>query len=387
MNNTGKLDYQKKIGRIRGGDTTAMAAAQERQRRLLKPEGSLGQLERIAVRFAGITGKQRNRIQKRGLVLFGADNGVYEEGVATAPQSFTRSLMLHYAGIARCGINVICDANQVELKLVDVGIKGGVLHPRIDNRKLMEGTRNFAKGIPAVPRETAERAIQIGFDYAAWAEDAGFDILGNGEVGMGNTTTAAACIMAVLGLRDGSMVGTGAGLSPDRLRLKRRVILDALAVLKPDSDDGLDVLSKVGGLDIAAMTGLYLGAAYYRIPMVVDGLISIAAALLASRMQPLVKEFLFASHRSTEPAYRLAAEALGLRPILELDMRLGEGSGCPIAMGIIDTALAVMNTMCTFDETAVMESAAGMDQRHDGGWSVAGAGRYNTNIPADERGR
>lgn len=151
MNNTGKLDYQKKIGRIRGGDTTAMAAAQERQRRLLKPEGSLGQLERIAVRFAGITGKQRNRIQKRGLVLFGADNGVYEEGVATAPQSFTRSLMLHYAGIARCGINVICDANQVELKLVDVGIKGDVLHPRIDNRKLMEGTRNFAKGIPAVP--------------------------------------------------------------------------------------------------------------------------------------------------------------------------------------------------------------------------------------------
>ena len=159
--------YKEKIKRIQGTDACAEAAARERQQRLAKPAGSLGLLEDIAVQYAGITGRQDSSIRKKGLFLFGADNGVYEEGVATAPQEFTRKLLLSYAHVRRCGINVICDANDVKLKLVNMGVKGELHHPRIDDRKLMDGTNNFAKGTPAMPRTIVEQAIQIGFDYAA----------------------------------------------------------------------------------------------------------------------------------------------------------------------------------------------------------------------------
>ncbi len=345
--------YKERIKEIRGEDASAQNTVRERQRRQAKPAGSLGVLEEIAVQYAGITGRTNNFIRKKGLILFAADNGIYEEGVASAPQEFTRKMLLSYAETRRCGINVICDANNVELKLVNMGVKGELNHPRIDNRKLMDGTRNFARGKPAMPRTIVERAIQIGFDYAAWAKKESFDILGAGEVGMANTTTATACIFAGLDIRENRFVGTGAGLSPDGLVRKKRVIQNALVLLQPIPGDGLDILSKVGGLDIAAMTGLYLGAAYYRIPVVVDGLIAIAAALLASFLQPLVHTCLFASHRSTEPAYQLAADALGLSPMLELNMRLGEGTGCPLAMQVIETALSVSSRMCTFEELAL----------------------------------
>ena len=200
-------------------------------------------------------------------------------------------------------------------------------------------------------RETACKAMEIGFGYAKYAKENEYQIIGNGEVGMGNTTTAAACIMAALQITDAQKaVGRGAGLTDEAYAQKKKVIADALVMHRPDSNDVVDILSKVGGLDIAAMTGLYIGAAYYRLPIVIDGVISIGAALLAARFEPLTKEFMFASHISKEPAYLLAAEALGITPILNLEMRLGEGSGCPIAMKVIDTAMAVMCNMCTFEE-------------------------------------
>ncbi len=344
------MDWEAVRQQIEPLNKHAMEAATARQQQLLKPEGSLGSLEEISIRMAGITGKVKNFTQKKILFLFGADNGIYQEGIAAAPQSLTHLLMTHYANGSNCGINVICRQNGVDLKLVDMGIIGTIREPLVDNRKLMNGTNNFAKH-PAMSREIALQGMEIGFSYAEYAMKNGYDIIGNGEVGMGNTTTAAACIAAVLELADSDVaVGRGAGLSDAAFSRKKQVIREGLLRHAPNPQDPVDIISKVGGLDLAAMTGLYIGAAFYRIPIVVDGVISIAAALLANRFCPLVSSYLFASHASKEPAYQLACDALSLHPILQLGMRLGEGSGCPLAMTVIDTALAVMRDMSTFDE-------------------------------------
>jgi len=343
------MNIQEAKAKIRGLDRAAMQAAEERQKTLLKPAGSLGVLEDISIRFAGITGEVFNRADKRVHYLFGADNGVYAEGVAAAPQEFTRILMTNYAA-GSCGINVICNKNNVDLRLIDIGIIGTLDNTVIANHKLMNGTGNIASE-PAMTKETALAAMQIGFDYAFDAKRDGYEIIGTGEVGMANTTTAAACIMAALNTRDAEhAVGRGAGLTDEMFSKKKAVVLTALERNNPDSNDAVDIVSKVGGLDIAALTGLYIGAAYYRMPIVVDGVISAAAALLAKRFEPLADEFMFASHLSEEPAYTLAVAELGLMPLLNLNMRLGEGSGCPMAMMVIDTALSVLRDMNTFDQ-------------------------------------
>lgn len=347
------LDLEKIKSQLSGLNEEAMKQAAERQAQLLKPEGSLGTLEEISIRMAGITGQVKNRIKKKIVFLFGADNGVYEEGIAASPQELTHLLMNHYGHGSQCGINVICAANGVDLKLIDMGIIGEFDCPRIENHKLMNGTDNFAKGL-AMSRETALKAVEIGFSYAKYAKENQYDIIGNGEVGIGNTTTAAACIMAALGITDPEKaVGRGAGLSDEAYAHKKEVIAKALKYHQPDSSDPIDILSKVGGLDIAAMVGLYIGAAYYRLPIVVDGVISIAGALLAYRFSPVVGQYMFASHISKEPGYVLAAQEMQLKPMLMLGMRLGEGSGCPIAMSVIDTAMAVMCDMNTFGDVEI----------------------------------
>lgn len=331
-------------------DKKSMEAARKRQENLLKPLGSLGVLETISIQLAGITGQVKNKIDKKIHFLFGADNGVYEEGVAAAPQSLTRTLMELYGQDKNCAINVICTHNHVELKLVDVGVIGTIDSPNIINRKLMDGTNNFCREC-AIPPEIVEKAVQVGFEMAGYANDHGFDVIGNGEVGMGNTSTAAACIMAALGLSDAEMaVGRGAGLTDEAFEHKKKIISEALTKHKPDAKDSFDILSKVGGLDIAAMVGLYLGAAYYKKPIIIDGVISVAAALLASRIAPLAKQYMIPSHISEEPAYKLAVEEMKLSPMLCLGMRLGEGSGCPIAMGVMENAVAIMNDMLTYDD-------------------------------------
>lgn len=347
------LNLEKIKAELSSLDESAMKAAADRQSQLLKPEGSLGSLEEISIRMAGITGQVKNQMSKKIVFLFGADNGIYEEGVAAAPQELTHFLMNHYGQGSRCGINVICAANGVDLKLVDMGIIGEFNCTGIDDHKLMNGTDNFAKGL-AMSRETALKAVEIGFEYARYAKENHYDIIGNGEVGIGNTTTAAACIMAALGITDpDKAVGRGAGLSDEAYTHKKEVIAKALLYHQPNRFDPIDILSKVGGLDIAAMVGLYIGAAYFRLPIVVDGVISIAGALLAYCFSPLVGEYMFASHVSKEPGYTLAAEEMRLKPMLMLGMRLGEGSGCPIAMSVIDTAMAVMCDMNTFSDVEI----------------------------------
>jgi nicotinate-nucleotide--dimethylbenzimidazole phosphoribosyltransferase len=332
-----------------------MQLAKERQDSLVKPAGSLGRLEDISVQIAGITGKVRNKIDKKIHFVLGADNGVYDEGVAAAPQEFTNLLMGFYARGVKCGVNVLCGRAGADLRIVDIGVKGALDHPNIIPRKLMDGAGNFYRD-RAMTRETAEKAVGVGIELAAYAHGNGYGIIGTGEVGMANTATAAACIIAALGIAGedaGRYVGRGAGLTDEAFEHKKHVISASLNRLKPDPDDAIDILSKVGGLDIAGLCGIFLGAAYWRIPAVVDGVISIAAALLAYRLNPLCREFMIPSHTSEEPAYRAAAEYMKLEPILNLKMRLGEGTGCPIAMQIVDDALAIIDEMNTFEETAL----------------------------------
>lgn len=334
-------------------DASAMASAREHQNKLIKPLGSLGTLEDISVQFAGITGKVKNRIDKKIHILFGADNGICAEGVSSAPQEFTNWLISCYGAGRNAGINVLCKTHGIDLKLVDMGVKGNLDYSGIDNRRLMEGTNNFAKE-PAIPFDTVLKAVEIGISYGDFASEQGYDIIGTGEVGIGNTTTAAACIMAALGITEPDLaVGRGAGLTDESFAGKKQIILSALNKHKPDKNNPLDIISKVGGLDIAALTGLYLSAAFHKIPIVIDGVISIAAALLAVGLNPNVKGYLFPSHLSEEPGYALAADFLGLKPYLSLNMRLGEGTGCPLAIGVITDALAIMSDMDTFDDLSL----------------------------------
>lgn len=349
---------------IRPLDAASMSAARKRQDDLLKPSGSLGVLEELSIRIAGITGMVNNSLTRKVHFLFGSDHGVFDEGVSGSPQYFTRVLMELYATGSEvpvpptaqdapsqlCAVNVLCRRAGVDLRLFDLGVKG--LSPRLgidSTHKFMpNGTNNFARGRAMTP-ETARDAIEFGIELAAGAKENGYQIIGTGEVGMGNTTPAAACIMAALGTEDTTLVGRGGGLTDEAFAKKKLVISEALRNhgLGP-STPPLEILSCVGGLDIAAMTGVFIGAAACRLPAVVDGVISAAAALLACEMAPSAKDYMIASHISAEPAYSAAAKAIGLAPFLNLGMRLGEGSGCPIAMQVIDDALAVMNEMGTF---------------------------------------
>lgn len=345
------LSLDEALGLVRPLDENAMKAAAEHQNRLLKPAGSLGELEAIAIRMAGITGRLHNTAQRKIHFLFGSDHGIYDEGVSGSPQYFTKALMEFYANESGCGIDVLCGHVGVELRLLDLGVKELAPHPKIDasHRLMPNGTENFARCRAMTP-ETARRAVELGIDLVGDARAKGYEIVGTGEVGMGNTTPASACIMAALDLKDpAAAVGRGGGLTDQAFEKKKKVIVEALAFHRPAPDNPLEILSCVGGLDIAAMTGVFIGAAVHRLPVIIDGVISIAGAVLATKLCPLAKGYMIASHLSKEPGYAVAAESLGLTPLLNLGMRLGEGTGCPVAMQIVDDALAVMNRMGTFD--------------------------------------
>ena len=329
-------------------DSYAMMEAKNLLNGKVKPLGSLGLLEATAIRLAGITGRPRNTLTHKVICLFGSDHGVYSEGVCSSPQDFTRGLMHVYADSQDGGINVLARQAGAELRIYDLGVKDLGPHPNVITRKFMnDGTNSFLYGRAMSP-ELAESVIMFGIGLVKELKANGVDVIGTGEVGMGNTTPACACIMAATGSRDASLVGRGAGLDDEAYSHKQRVILDSLALHAESLTDPVNILSCVGGLDIAAMTGLFLGGAAYRVPVIIDGVISIAAALLAYQLEPLSQEYMFASHESPEPAFTHAAELMGIHPPLRLGMRLGEGTGCAVFMQIIDDALAIINDMGDF---------------------------------------
>ena len=329
-------------------DQKAMLAAEAHQARLAKPPGSLGRLEELSVQLAGITGKVHNELPRKQLLVFAADNGVVAEGVSSAPQSVTMQQTINLTR-GKTGAAVLAKRFDCGLTVCDVGVNADICESAVLNRKIAYGTQNICAG-PAMTREQALQAILTG---AAVAEDVDADAVGIGEMGIGNTTTSSAVLAVLLGADVDKVTGRGGGITEESFRKKKAVIRTAIAVNRPNRDDVIDVLAKVGGFDLAAMCGAFLGAAASRRAAVIDGVISAVAALCAVRLCPLVRGYLIPSHASFEIGYRLAMEEMTLRPLFDLGMRLGEGSGCPLAFQMLDAACAVMNNMASFDEAGI----------------------------------
>ena len=329
-------------------DRGTMTAAEEYQARLAKPPGSLGRLEEISIQLAGITGRVHNALNKKQLLVFAADNGVVAEGVSSAPQSVTKQQTINLMR-GKTGAAVLAKHFGCGLTVCDVGVNADIYESTVLNRKIAYGTQNICTG-PAMTREQTLQAILTGAEIARTVDA---DVIGAGEMGIGNTTTSSAVLAVLLGADVEAVTGRGGGITEESFRKKKAVIRTAIEVNRPDRDDVVGVLSKVGGFDLAAMCGAFLGAAAARRPAVIDGLISTAAALCAVRLCPNVRGYLVPSHASFEIGYRLAMEAMDLRPLFDLGMRLGEGSGCPLAFQVLDAACAVINDMATFDEAGI----------------------------------
>ena len=329
-------------------DRGTMTAAEEYQARLAKPPGSLGRLEEISIQLAGITGRVHNALNKKQLLVFAADNGVVAEGVSSAPQSVTKQQTINLMR-GKTGAAVLAKHFGCGLTVCDVGVNADIYESTVLNRKIAYGTQNICTG-PAMTREQTLQAILTGAEIARTVDA---DVIGAGEMGIGNTTTSSAVLAVLLGTDVEAVTGRGGGITEESFRKKKAVIRTTIEVKRPDRDDVVGVLSKVGGFDLAAMCGAFLGAAAARRPAVIDGLISAAAALCAVRLCPNVRGYLVPSHASFEIGYRLAMEAMDLRPLFDLGMRLGEGSGCPLAFQVLDAACAVINDMATFDETGI----------------------------------
>lgn len=329
-------------------DRSAMTAAEEYQARLAKPPGSLGRLEEISIQLAGITGRVHNALNKKQLLVFAADNGVVAEGVSSEPQSVTKQQTINLMR-GKTGAAVLAKHFGCGLTVCDVGVNADIYESTVLNRKIAYGTQNICTG-PAMTREQTLQAILTGAEIARTVDA---DVIGVGEMGIGNTTTSSAVLAVLLGADVEAVTGRGGGITEESFRKKKAVIRTAIEVNRPDRDDVVGVLSKVSGFDLAAMCGAFLGAAAARRPAVIDGLISAAAALCAVRLCPNVHGYLVPSHASFEIGYRLAMEAMDLRPLFDLGMRLGEGSGCPLAFQVLDAACAVINDMATFDEAGI----------------------------------
>lgn len=329
-------------------DRGTMTAAEEYQARLAKPPGSLGRLEEISIQLAGITGRVHNALNKKQLLVFAADNGVVAEGVSSAPQSVTKQQTINLMR-GKTGAAVLAKHFGCGLTVCDVGVNADIYESTVLNRKIAYGTQNICTG-PAMTREQTLQAILTGAEIARTVDA---DVIGAGEMGIGNTTTSSAVLAVLLGTDVEAVTGRGGGITEESFRKKKAVIRTAIEVNRPDRDNVVGVLSKVGGFDLAAMCGAFLGAAAARRPAVIDGLISAAAALCAVRLCPNVRGYLVPSHASFEIGYRLAMEAMDLRPLFDLGMRLGEGSGCPLAFQVLDAACAVINDMATFDEAGI----------------------------------
>ncbi|MBB5227153.1 nicotinate-nucleotide--dimethylbenzimidazole phosphoribosyltransferase [Treponema ruminis] len=333
---------------------SALLAAKKYQSSLAMPPGSMGELLEIGARLAGITGNLHNSLPKKRIVVLAADNGVVEEGVSSAPQSVTASQAVNMTK-SLTGMSALAKHFGNEVQVVDVGIKCSYDCPQIINKNIRKGTASFLHG-PAMTREEAEKAILIGIELAKTAKADGVSVLGVGEMGIGNTTTSTAVLSVLTGLSPDEITGRGGCITDEMLSHKKEVIKKGIELNKANKYDVIDLLSKVGGLDLASMCGVFLGAAAEKLPVVIDGYISVVAALCAARICPNSAKYFFSSHCSEEKGYKIAINELSLAPYLNLRMRLGEGSGCPLAFEIMDAACVIMNEMATFEKAQINDS-------------------------------
>ncbi|MCJ7606434.1 MAG: nicotinate-nucleotide--dimethylbenzimidazole phosphoribosyltransferase [Thermoplasmata archaeon] len=336
-------------------DAVSMAEAQRIQDSLTKPRGSLGKLEELSVRLAGIYRTQAPTVGRRMVFTMAADHGVTEEGVSAYPSEVTAQMVLNFAK-GGAAINVLARASGAEVRVVDMGVKSDVEWPEpVISRKIAHGTKNMARG-PAMSADEARRGVEAGIELAFGACDDGVNALAIGDMGIGNTTSASAITSLITGRTAAEVTGRGTGIDNDVLSAKIRVVERAISVNSPDPSDGMDVLVKVGGLEIAGMAGVVLGASARGVPVFLDGFVSGTAGLIASTLCPESRSYMIASHISVEPGHRFLLDHIQLIPLLDLGMRLGEGTGAVLAFGMADAACRILNEMATFEGAGVARS-------------------------------
>jgi len=342
------------IENIKPLDKRAMAEARDRQDRLTKPQGSLGRLEELSIQLAGIQSKPVPQIRHKAIITMAGDHGVVMEGVGNWPQEVTAQMVDNFLS-GGAGINVIARQVGARIIIVDMGVAGKLEpHPQLLSRKVSSGTKNICSG-PAMTMKEAINAVETGIEILTAEAAKGLDIVGTGDMGIGNTTSSSAICAIITGKPVAEVTGRGTGITDEQLFHKIQVISKALSVNRPDPAQPLDILAKVGGFEIGGMVGVTLAAASHRIPVVLDGFISGAAALIAVAMAPGLKDFLIASHVSAEAGHKILLKHLELRPLLDLGMRLGEGTGAALGIFLRETAARILTEMSTFTEAGVSE--------------------------------
>ena len=344
----------KTIEKIKPLDREAMAAAQARQNMLTKPQGSLGRLEELSIQLAGIQGKSVPQVRQKAIIVMAGDHGVVVEKIGNWPQSVTAQMVSNFLR-GGAGINVLARHTGVRLVVVDTGVASELkADPQLISRKIALGTQNMAQG-PAMSMEQAIKSIETGIEIITAEVAKGLDIVGTGDMGIGNTIVSSAICAVMTGRPVAEVTGRGTGIDDKQLSHKIEVIRQALAVNRHDPEKPLEVLAKVGGFEIGGLAGVMLGAAAQHIPVVIDGFISGAAALIATALSPRLKDYLIASHLSAETGHPVLLEHLGLKPLLNLGLRLGEGTGAALGIFLAEAAARILGEMATFAEAGVSE--------------------------------
>jgi nicotinate-nucleotide--dimethylbenzimidazole phosphoribosyltransferase len=339
---------------IPGIDHEITKKTQKRLDNLTKPLGSLGRLEELAKQICGITGKVSPSLENKVIFTLAADHGVTDEGISAYPKEVTAQMVYNFLRGGAC-INVLARHVGVKVIVVDIGVAEDLKpHPKLITKKVNYGTKNMAKG-QAMTKEEAVKAIETGIEIFDEELKNGIDILGTGEMGIGNTTAASAITACFINKPVEAITGRGTGLDDQGLKNKIDIIKRSLSLNKPDPSDPIDVLSKVGGFEIGGLAGIILAAASKKVPVVIDGFISGAAALVAFKIEPKVKDYMIAAHMSQERGHKIILEYIGLRPLLDLDLRLGEGTGGALGIGLADAAIKILTQMATFKSANVSE--------------------------------
>lgn len=348
------MSLESLIQRIQPLDHESMDAVCSRQNQLTKPHGSLGRLESLSMQVAGITRQSRPKLHKKVVILMAGDHGVVAESVSAYPQTVTLQMVMNFLS-GGAAINVLARHVGARVVIVDMGIASDIpAHPDLLVKKIAYGTKNITVG-PAMTLKQAEQAVLTGASIVEDEIARGLDILATGDMGIGNTTPSAAIAAAVTGKPASEIVGRGTGVDDEGLKRKISAVERTLQINQPIPTDGLDLLSKVGGFEIGGLAGAILGAAAHGRPVVIDGFISTAAAIIAVTLAPQVKNYLIAAHTSQELGHCRMTEWLGLTPLLDLQMRLGEGTGAALAMSIVEAACKTLDEMATFGEAGVSE--------------------------------
>ncbi|MFC1596237.1 nicotinate-nucleotide--dimethylbenzimidazole phosphoribosyltransferase [Candidatus Margulisiibacteriota bacterium] len=345
---------QETINMIGDLDTSLMEKAQARLDFLTKPQGSLGRLEELAKQVVGITGQKDPAYQNKVIFTFAGDHGVVESGVSAFPQEVTPQMVYNFLANG-AGINVLANHIGGRVVVADLGVATDLNpHPELIIKKVNYGTKNMANG-PAMSREEAIKAIESGIEIFEEELKKGIDIAGTGEMGIGNTTPSSAITAVFTNKPVEDITGRGTGIDDAALNNKITVIKQAIAQNQPDPSDAIDVLAKVGGFEIGGLCGVVLAAAAHKVPVVIDGFISSAAALLAYHLEPKVKNYCVAAHCSVEIGHKTILDQIGLKPLLDLDFRLGEGTGAALAIGLVEAGIKIMTQMATFESAGVSE--------------------------------